>query len=156
MLQSCGIYTFSGISLPPAVKNFSVQFQNKTSDGPADLSEQLQTQLAAEVVRRIARQQVDDQGDLRWTGTITCFSYQPGVLSINSDGEQERQSLLSVVMEVTYVNIYDKKSSFSKKYFSAYADMPADGDRAEEEPQLVQKILGQLINDILRATVANW
>ena len=156
LLQGCGIYSFSGISLPPEAKTFSLRYQSNVALGPPDLLEKFQQQLGDELAQRTPLKQVTSQGDLQLEGTIKQFSYTPIAPSKGSGAEQANLDRLTIKIQMNYINPYDEEAAFSKKIFSQYADMPAEASRDQQEPLLIDEIFTKLIKDIFNATVASW
>lgn len=159
LLQGCGIYSFSGISLPKEAQTFSLNFQSSVALGPSDLVARLQQRLCDELVQRTSLKQVATQGDLQLEGNIKKFAYTPAAITKSmKEGERDHASIerLTIEVEVTYINPYDEDVAFSKKTFSQFADMPATVDRDSEEDRLIDTIFAELIEDIFSETVASW
>ena len=159
LLQGCGLYSFSGISLSPEVKTFFIQFQSDVALGPPDLSEKLQQKLNDELVQRTPLQQVYTQGDLQMEGVITQFQYvsvAPMKSGVEKEDGEATTDRLTITVQMTYTNTYDNASSFSKKTFSQSSDMAATTSRSDEEPRLIDDIFTKLVADIINDTVAAW
>ena len=156
LLQGCGIYSFSGTSLSSEVKTFSLDYQSNVALGPPELLDDFQKQLSEELLQRTSLKQVATQGDLRLEGVIKQFKYAPLAPSKVDGKDQASKERLTIEIQMNYHNPHDKESSFSKRNFSQYADMPADGEKDTEEPGLIKQIFTKLIKDIFNATVAIW
>ena len=156
LLQGCGLYSFSGTSLPPAAQTFSLQYQSNVALGPPDLLAKFQQQLGDELAQRTPLKQVASQGDLQLEGVIKQFRYAPTAPSKSSAGDQANIDRLTIEVQMNYINPYNEEAAFSKKTFSQYADMPAEASRDQEEPQLINQIFTKLAKDIFNATVASW
>lgn len=156
LLQGCGIYSFSGTSLPPEAQTYSLQYQSNVAQGPPDLLAKFQQQLGDELVQRTPLKQVESQGDLQLEGVIKQFKYQSIAPSKGSEGDQANIDRLTIEVQMNYINPYNKEAAFSKKAFSHYADMLADASRDQEEPRLIDEIFTKLVKDIFNATVASW
>ena len=156
LLQGCGIYSFSGISLPTEAKTFSLRYQSNVALGPPDLLEKFQQQLGDELAQRTPLKQVASQGDLQLEGVIKQFSYTSIAPSKGSRTEQANLDRLTIKIQMNYLNPYNAEAAFSKKIFSQYADMPAEASRDQQEPLLIDEIFTKLVKDIFNATVANW
>lgn len=155
LLQGCGIYSFSGLSLPPEAKTFSLRFQSEVALGPADLLDQFQQKLGEELTRRTPLKQVETQGDLQLEGAIKTFKYR-SIAPSKIDGKEEAsRERLTITVQMNYINPYNKEAAFSKKTFSQYDDMNADANRDNEEPGLIAAIFTKLIRDII-ASMDNW
>lgn len=157
ILQGCLMYTFSGSSLSKEAKTFSMQpFQSRVALGPANLSEQLTEKLRMELSQKTKLKEVFSNGDIQFEGIITDFKYTP--ITPRSDDRRATTSReqLSITIQVSYSNVYDKDFEFSKKQFTQTADKDASTSRDTEEPGLVEDILKKLIKDIFNASIANW
>jgi len=159
LLQGCGIYSFSGVSLPKEAQTFSLKLQSSVALGPSDLLSRLQQRLCDELAQRTPLKQVYEQGDVQLEGSITKFVYTPTALTQRmQEHERDQASMERLTIEIvlTYINRYDEDSTFSKKTFSQFADMPATADRSSEEDRLIDAIFTELIEDIFNKTVASW
>ena len=157
--QGCCIYTFLGASLPPEIKTISLRFQSDVALGPPNLAEKLKYQLGDVLAQRTSLRQVHTKGDLQLEGAIKKYTYvsiAPTQSRQGGQGYQASVERLTIEVELTYINTYDEESSFSKKTFSQFADMPAQASRSNEEPRLIGSIFAQLIEDIFNETVNNW
>jgi len=156
LLQGCGIYSFSGTSVPSEAKTFSLQVQSNVSLGPPDLAEKFQQQLEDELVHRTPLKFTDTQGDLQLDGVLKQFKYMPIAPTKKDTEDQVSIDRLTIAVQMNYINPYNKDASFSKKVFSQYADMPADASRSSEEARLIDEVFRKLIKDIFNETVASW
>ena len=156
LLQGCGLYSFSGTSLPPAAQTFSLQYQSNVALGPPDLLAKFLQQLGDELTQRTPLKQVASQGDLQLEGVITQFRYAPTAPSQSSTGDQANIEELTIEVEMSYIDPYDKEKAFRKKKFPQHAYMPAEASRDQEEPRLIDEIFTKLVKDIFNATVASW
>ena len=84
LLQGCGLYTFSGTSLPPAAHTCSLQFQSHVALGPPALGEEFQEKLGQELTQRTRLKLVEAAGDLQLEGTIQQFAYTPNAPTPNT------------------------------------------------------------------------
>ncbi len=156
-LQGCGIYSFSGVSLPPEAQTFSLNYQSNVALGPPDLVEKFKQQLGDELAQRTTLRQMPSQGDLQLEGVIKKFKYTPVAPGKNSRGEdQANVERLTIEIQMNYSNTYNKEVNLNKKVFSQHADMPAEETRDLAEPRLIDEIFTKLIKDIFNATVATW
>jgi hypothetical protein len=155
-LQGCGIYSFSGTSLPPKAKTISLDFQSKVALGPPDLVEKFQQQLGDELVQRTPLKRVYTKGDLQLEGDIRQFKYTSMAPTKKEDRNEVSIDRLTIEVQMSYINLYNEKASFSKKIFSKYADTSAYKSRTDEEPRLIEEIITKLVKDIFNETVASW
>ncbi|MHA7877729.1 MAG: LPS assembly lipoprotein LptE [Bacteroidota bacterium] len=155
LLQGCGIYSFSGISLSPEVKTFSLKLQSEVALGPPNLIASFQQQLGDALVQRTSLKQVDTQGDLQLEGSIKKFSYT-SLAPTKSIQDQTSIERLTIEVVLTYTNAYDKASEFDQKTFSQSADVTVKSDRSSEEARLIEAIFDALIADIFNETISRW
>lgn len=157
LLQGCGIYSFSGTSLPPEIKTFSLSYQSNVALGPPDLVDKFEQQLGDELAQRTPLKRVPFQGDLQLEGVIKQFKYTSIAPSKNSKGEDQANiERLTIEVQMNYINPYNKEASLSKKSFSQYADMLAEESKDLAESRLIHDIFTKLVKDIFNATVASW
>ena len=77
-LSSCGFYSFTGASISPDVKTFSVKyFPNKAATINASLSSVFTEKLKEHFSRQTNLEQIDNEGDLMFEGEITSYSIKP-------------------------------------------------------------------------------
>jgi Lipopolysaccharide-assembly len=156
LLQGCGIYSFSGTSLPSEAKKFSLKLQSNVALGPPDLVEKFQQRLGDELVQRTSLKRVHTKGDLQLAGVIKQFRYGSIAPTKRGEGEQASINQLTIEVQMDYINPYNEEASFSKKTFSQHANASASANRSDEEPRLIEEIFTKLVKDIFNETVASW
>jgi hypothetical protein len=156
LLYGCGIYSFSGISLPSKAKTFSLTLQSNVVLGPPDLVEKFQQRLGDELVQRTPLKQVYTKSDLKLEGVIKQFKYVSMAPTKKEEGDQVSIDRLTIEVQMNYINPYNEETSFSKKIFSQYTDMSANTSRSDEEPRLIEDIFTKLVKDIFNETVGSW
>ncbi|WP_250237584.1 LPS assembly lipoprotein LptE [Cardinium endosymbiont of Oedothorax gibbosus] len=159
LLWGCGLFTFSGVSLSPNVKTFSIQFYTEVSDGPTDMPDKLTEALATQILRitnSLTREEKD--GDIQYEGVIKSFSYRTTFSTKDNDQDKELKEVqrLTITIEVSYLNPSNEASSFKKKQFSASADIMSTEDQSKKEPELIELIVRQLVDDIYNKSIDNW
>lgn len=150
----CAMYSFSGSSLSPAVKTFSIQdFKSQVALGPPDLAQEFTQRLGDELIQKTRLKQLDANGDIQFEGTVTQFKYTP--IMPNDEGAKMGRIKLTIAVELSYI-VDDEAFQFNKKVFEQSEDMDAMLSMYAEEPKLVEAILDKLIKDIFNASVGNW
>jgi len=153
MLQSCGIYSFTGASIPPEAKTISIQqFPNN-----APLVQPMLSQLFTDALRdKFASQtnlsQVPVNGDLAFEGAITDYRTQP--VAITGD-EIAALNRLTISVKVTFTNRINEKQNFETT-FSRFEDYESSRSLNEVEEQLMAEIIEALVQDIFNRAVVNW
>ncbi len=153
--QSCGMYSFTGASIPPEMKTISVQFFENTSPLVVPyLSQQFTEALKERIRNQTSLSMVRTEGDGDFTGNITGYSIQPVSIQANERAGQER---LTITVNVKYANTLKPDLSFEKP-FTRYADFQVTGSNSfqTQEAGLIRQINKQLTEDIFNAAFANW
>ena len=151
--SSCGFYSFTGASISPDVKTFSVDyFNNKATTVNASLSSVFTEMLKEHFTRQTSLEQMENYGDLSFEGEITSYTIKP--ISIQAN-ETARQNRLTIKVQVKFVNKFDDKINFNST-FSRYKDFSAEEDLSEVEEIYMEEICSELVEDIFNKSVVNW
>lgn len=153
LLNSCGIYSFSGASIPVEAKTVSVQyFPNNAQLVNPLLSTTLTNGLNDIFVNQTTLQSVAQNGDLALEGEITGYATSPIAITGNQTAAMNR---LTVTVNVRFTNKYDESKNFEQK-FSQYQDYPSGQDLSSVQDVLVETIVEDLCQDIFNKAVVNW
>ena len=153
LLASCGIYSFTGASIPPDAKTVSVQyFPNKSATIQSNLSQVFTEKLKDIFVEQTNLTLSEDEGDLSFTGHISKYQINP--ISIQSN-ETARQNRLTIEVNVAFKSTIDTKTNF-EQIFSRYSDYNSSDNISEIEETLIDKISKELVEDIFNKAVVNW
>ncbi|MBO5811526.1 MAG: LptE family protein [Bacteroidales bacterium] len=153
LLNSCGIYTFSGASIPAEAKTVSVQyFPNNAQLVNPLLSNALTNALNDIFVNQTTLLSVAQNGDLAIEGEITGYVTSPIAITGNQTAALNR---LTVTVNVRFTNKYDESKNFEQK-FSQYQDYPSGQDLNSVQDVLVETIIEDLCQDIFNKAVVNW
>lgn len=153
MLNSCGIYSFSGASIPAEAKTVSVQYfpNNALLVNPL-LSNTITNALNDMFVNQTTLQSVAQNGDLALEGEITNYATSPIAITGNQTAALNR---LTVTVNVRFTNKYDESKNFEQS-FSQYQDYPSGQDLNMVQDVLVEQIVEDLCQDIFNKAVVNW
>ena len=154
LVQSCGIYSFTGTSIQPEVKSITINYLEYTAPkvNPS-LSNMMTEGLQDKFTRLTKLEQVDMDGDLEIVGAITGYDVKATAISAK---EQATQNRLTVSVKVTFLNRKFPEDDFEDKGFSAYADFDASQSLDAVEASLCEEIVEKICDDIFNATVAKW
>jgi len=154
IVQSCGIYSFTGTSIQPDVKTVTINyFEYQALKVNPSLSNDLTTALQDKFLKLTKLEQVDMDGDLEITGAVTGYDVKATSITAN---EQAAQNRLTVSVKINFTNRKYPEDDFEGKSFSAYADFDAMQSLDAVEASLCEEIIEQLCDDMFNATVANW
>ena len=153
LFSGCGIYTFSGASIPAEAKTVSVQyFPNNAQLVNPLLSNALTNALNDMFVNQTTLQSVAQNGDLALEGEITGYSTAPIAITGNQTAAMNR---LTVTVNVRFTNKYDESKDFEQR-FSQYQDYSSSQDLNAVQDVLVEQIIEDLCQDIFNKAVVNW
>ena len=154
LFQSCKVsYSFTGASISPQVKTFSVYyFPNRARLINPNLSQQMTEALQDKLLRQTSLDQIDENGDLEYEGQITNYDTRPVNIK---EGDLAAQTRLTVTVKVKYTNNTDHEEDWEKS-FSAYEDFDSSNILSDVEDDLMTEILEKLTEDIFNASIANW
>lgn len=154
IVQSCGIYSFTGTSIQPDVKTVTINyFEYKALKVNPSLSNQMTEALQDKFIKLTRLELVDMDGDLEIIGQITGYDVKATAITAN---EQAAQNRLTVNVKISFINRKYPEDNFEDKSFSAYADFDAMQSLDAVEATLCDEIVEQICEDIFNATVANW
>lgn len=153
LVHSCGIYSFSGTSIQPDVKTVTINyFGYKALKVNPSLSNDF-TEAMKDKFRKMTRlEQVDIDGDLEITGTVTGYEVRATAVTANEVAAQNR---LTVTVEIEFTNRKHPEDDF-KKSFSSYSDYDSTQSLDAVESTLCEEIIEKICEDVFNATVANW
>lgn len=153
-LLSCKIYSFSSSNLDSRYKTFSVQnILLNAPAGPANMSQTFTEKLKEYYQRNTSLKQVSNNGHLSIEGSIVEYKTE-GVTS-SAGGDKAAMNRLTIVVEINFIDKIEENAGFDKE-FSFYLDYPQGQTLNEAEPNLVPKILDQLVLNIFNDTAAKW
>jgi len=153
LFNSCGIYSFSGVSISKDIKSVQiVPFTNSATQINPQLTFLFQSKLEDKFIEQTNLSMVRTNGDLSYEGNITEYKVAPA----SSNQTRAVQNRLTISIKIKFFNNFDEKQNFDK-VFSHYIDF--DSSRILEgafEQEQVEIILEKMINDIFLASLANW
>jgi hypothetical protein len=149
----CGIYSFSGASIPPEAKTVSVQyFPNQAQLINPALSNDFTTALRDAVMNQTSLDMVEAGGDLAFEGEIVDYNTSPVAITA---GQTAALNRLTITVNVRFVNLYDDSKNFETK-FSHYEDYPSDQDLNSVQESLTGTIIEALVEDVFNKALVNW
>ncbi len=154
LLTSCGIYSFSGTSIPPDVKTFSVsEFNNQADIVVPTLSQTFTNALRDKFNTETNLTLIKADGDLSFDGVITGYR----VTNVAPTGnETAALNRLTITVRVDFKNTKSEKGEEWTESFSRFADYPGTVNLSSVEGQLIDEIIDQIIQDIFNKAAVNW
>lgn len=152
-LTGCKIYSFSGASISPEVKTVSIDnFQNRASIVQPSLSQVFTEKLREKFISQTSLTQVTSNGDMQFEGFISDYNTQPTAIQGN---EQAALNRLTITVNIKFVNNKDEKQGFEST-FTRFTDFDSRKNLSSIEPELINEVCNQLVDDIFNKAVINW
>jgi hypothetical protein len=153
LFSSCGIYSFTGASIDPSVKTFTIHFiTNQAPVVVPSLSQTLTDALKNKFLTSTNLSLAQTGGDLEFSGAITGYQVNPVAAQANETAALNR---LTISVSIDFVNHKNEKQSWTT-LFSRYADYNSSSDLSSVQDQLIAQINEQLVEDIFNKAVVNW
>lgn len=153
VFQGCGIYSFSGASIPAEAKTVSVAyFPNHAQLVNPMLSNDFSTALRDAMMNQTPLDMVDEGGDLAFEGEITDYKTMPVAITASQTAAMNR---LTITVKVRFSNRFDDSKDFEQS-FSHYEDYPSDQDLNAVQEGLTATIIEALVEDIFNKALVNW
>jgi hypothetical protein len=137
--QGCKVsYSFSGASISPMVKTFSIQyFQNRAPLVQPGLSQYITDALIDKCKAQTSLKYVTSIGDVNFEGEISDYNTRP--LTVAADA-QAAMNRFTITVKAKFTNAIDPDLSFDQT-FSRYEDYDSNLDLSQVEKQLSDKII---------------
>ena len=151
--HGCGIYSFSGASIPAEAKTVSVDyFPNHAQLINPLLSDNLTNALRDAMNNQTTLDLVESGGDLAFEGEITDYKTMPVAITA---GQTAAMNRLTITVNVRFSNRIDESKDFESS-FSRYEDYPSDQELTSVQETLTATIVDQLVEDIFNKALVNW
>jgi len=152
-LNSCGIYSFTGASIPTEAKTISVDyFSNKAANVQPSLSQVFTERLKDMLLEQTNLSLSENESDLSFSGYISKYQIKPMAIKANETAGQNR---LTIAVKVTYNNSLDSENNFENT-FSRYRDYDSAQNISDIEKTLIEEITNELAEDVFNKAFVNW
>ena len=154
----CGIYSFTGASIPAGAKSFQVNyFENQAGSRPGSTVEpgvdrDFTLELQDLILNQTNLNLISSNGDLVYEGEIVEYSVTPMTSTANLTAAQNR---LTVTVNLRYTNINNEEDDFENR-FSFFYDFPAEQQLYDIKGAAHDEIFERLTQNIFNATLAKW
>lgn len=151
--SGCGMYSFTGASIPVEAKTVSIQyFENRAELVEPTLSQTLTDALRDRFSSQTTLNLIERGGDLQLEGEITGYKTEP--IAIQGD-QTAALNRLTIKVQVKYVNLFDESKNFDTA-FERYSDYSSTQDLNTVQAGLIEVINEALVDDIFNKAVVNW
>ncbi len=154
----CGIYSFTGASIPPGVTTFQVNFfENLAGNRPGStvepgLDNDFTNALQDIIINQTTLNLVSEGGQLIYEGEITKYSVTPMSATAEITAAQNR---LEMSVDFRFFNIKNEDDDFKKNY-SFFYDFPAELQVYDVIDAAHKEIFDRITQDIFNDTLAKW
>lgn len=153
MLSSCGVYSFTGASIPPEAKTVSVQyFPNRSLLIEPTLSPIFTNILRDKFTSQTNLEMIERNGDLAIEGEIIDYKITPVAIQADQTAAQNR---LTIVINARFTNKFEPDKDFETK-FTQFFDYESGTDLNDIKGQLIDDLSANLAQDIFDKAVINW
>ncbi len=158
MTVTCGIYSFTGASIPPGTSTFQVDFfENQAGNRPGSTVEPGLDQDFTVALQDIINNQstldlVTRNGDLIYQGEIIEYSVTPMSATAEITASQNR---LKMRVDFRFINTKNEEDDFEKSYQFHY-DYPAELQVFDIREEAHEAIFERITQDIFNDTLAKW
>ena len=158
MAISCGIYSFTGSSIPIGVETFQVNYFENTAGGKPGstiepgLDRDFTIALQDLIVNQTSLNLVNEGGDIIYSGDIVEYSVTPMAATAEIKAAQNR---LTMAVMISYENILNEDDNIEKR-FSFYYDFPGNLQVYDIKDVALEEIFERITQDILNETLAKW
>jgi len=155
---SCGIYSFTGSSIPIGVETFQVNyFENSAGGKPGStiepgLDRDFTIALQDLIVNQTSLNLVNEGGDIIYSGEIIEYSVTPMAATAEIKAAQNR---LTMAVMVSYENALNEEDNIEKR-FSFYYDFPGNLQVYDIKDSALEEIFERITQDIFNETLAKW
>ena len=156
--QACGIYSFTGASIPPGVTTFQVNFfENLAGNRPGStvepgLDNDFTNALQDIIMNQTNLNLVTEGGQLIYEGEITEYSVTPMSATANITAAQNR---LKMSVAFRFFNTKKEEDDYKKNY-SFFYDFPAELQVYDVIDAAHKEIFDRITQDIFNDTLAKW
>ena len=157
-LETCGIYSFTGASIPSGASTFQVNFfENQAGSRPGStvepgLDRDFTLALQDIILGQTNLNLVNSGGDLVYEGEITQYSITPMTSTAKLTAAQNR---LTMNVNLRYFNTKNEEDDFESQ-FSFFYDFPAEKQLYDIQGSAHDEIFERITQDIFNATLAKW
>jgi hypothetical protein len=146
-------YSFTGASISPQVKTFSVQFfQNRAALVQPALSQFLTDAIIDKCKSQTRLKFINGLGDVNFEGEISDYNTRP--LTVAADA-QAAMNRFTIAVKVKFTNSVQPELNFEQS-FSRYEDYNSNIDLSQVEKELSDKIVTMIVEDVFNQAFVNW
>jgi hypothetical protein len=146
-------YSFSGASISPQAKTFSIQYiQNRAPLVQPGLSQYLTDALIDKCKAQTSLKYLNGIGDMNFEGEISDYNTRPLTVAADARAAMNR---FTIAVKIKFTNAIDPDLNYEQT-FSRYEDYDSNLDLSQVEKELSDKIIEMIVEDIFNQAFVNW
>jgi len=153
-LSGCGIYSFTGASIPADTKTFQVnRIENNALLVEPGLERDFKLALENLILNQTNLSLVTSGGDLVYEGEITTYRVSPTTATSQNTAAQNR---LTIGVKIQFYNRKNSEDDLDQS-FSFFYDYPGSAQLVGGQKTTAhEEVFERLTQDIFNATLAKW
>jgi len=153
-LYGCGIYSFTGASIPADTKTFQVnRIENNALLVEPGLERDFKLALENLILNQTNLSLVTSGGDLVYEGEITTYRVSPTTATSQNTAAQNR---LTIGVKIQFYNRKNSEDDLDQS-FSFFYDYPGSAQLVGGQKTTAhEEVFERLTQDIFNATLAKW
>lgn len=149
---ACGVYSFSGASVPSNVKTISIDYiENRAPNSWNSLDRIFNRVLRQKLINDAGLKVVDKDGDYSISGSIN--SYRISVQAA-TQGSFSNSYRLDIGANISFKNNVSEKNEQWSQVFSNFEAY--EGDIAGKEDVYIENISDRIANDVFNKLFSTW
>ena len=153
-LLGCGIYSFTGASIPAGTDTYQVnRFENTALLVEPGLERDFKLALEDLIQNQTNLNLVPSSGDLVYEGEITGYRISPTTATSQNTAAQNR---LTITVKLSFFNRKNEEDDLEQS-FSFFYDYPGSSQLVGSQKTTAhEEIFERITQDIFNATLAKW
>jgi len=153
-LNGCKVsYSFSGASIAPELKTFSVQYlQNRAPLVQPGLSQYITDAIIDKCKAQTSLKYVREIGDVSFEGEISDYNTRPLTVAADARAAMNR---FTISVKIKFTNSVNPDLSYEQT-FTRFEDYDSNLDLSQVEKELSDKITEMIVEDIFNQAFVNW
>jgi hypothetical protein len=150
-------YDFKGgVTIPPHIKTFSVQyFDNRAQLVEPTFSQQFTDELRQYIESNSSLKYVRGMGDIDFSGTITTYQITPQAFSSSGGQDQAAMTRFTIGVKASYTDVKEPDNDFEKTV-SAYREFESTTSFTAVEESLSEELREEIIEQIFNSAFVKW
>ena len=154
-LASCGVYSFSGATIPEHLRSVAIPLaEDRSTGGPPALDRLLTDALVDRFAdrSRLALEPDEAEADAVVRATIEQYSVSPA--AVTSEANQAQLNRISLAVRVVFEDRVENRERLARTFSASEDAAPADGLQGEADAAAAA--LEQIARDAFTAATSDW